>query len=234
MSTTTLRSRSQPPAAAGESNRLGRWAAGVAAVAMIGLLLAWLLGWFGAAVDPRVAEIQQLRDDLAAKYRAGGGPANTAEAAALVTSMGEIRQKIDALPEHLRPQAERGGGSAFRSAMRARIDAYFAAPPEQRLAVLDRQIDQEEVMSKAFEAARAVTSALGGGNAGGGGAGATAGGAASGPQGGPPRGGTEEDRNRWRKNLIDRTSPEERARYVEYRRAADERRQQRGLPVWGR
>ena len=48
-------------------------------------------------------------------------------------------------------------------------------------------------------------------------------------------GGSEEDRNKWRKSMIDRTTPEQRARYVEYRRVMDERREQRGLPSgWGR
>jgi hypothetical protein len=35
--------------------------------------------------------------------------------------------------------------------------------------------------------------------------------------------------------MIDSTTPEQRSRYVEYRRAMDERREQRGLPSgWGR
>ena len=33
--------------------------------------------------------------------------------------------------------------------------------------------------------------------------------------------------------MIDRTSPEERARYAEYRRAMEERREKRGLPSGG-
>ncbi|NDC54513.1 MAG: hypothetical protein EBZ74_09555, partial [Planctomycetia bacterium] len=54
-----------------------------------------------------------------------------------------------------------------------------------------------------------------------------------GPPGGPPRGGTEEDRNRWRKQIIDTTTPEQRAQYVEYRRAMDQRRKELGLPAAG-
>ena len=133
--------------------------------------------------------------------------------------------------------------------MRARIDSYFTAPPEKRKAELDRQIDQEEMMRKAFEAGRAVAGMFGGGQpagqsgaaqgaAGQGAAGqggqqaAQANGGRSG--GGPPQSGSEEDRNRWRKSIIDSTTPEQRARYVEYRRAMDERREQRGLQSWGR
>jgi hypothetical protein len=227
------------PAAADRPAGVGRWIAALAAVVALALLGAWWLGWFGAAVDPRVAEIQKLREELAAKYPDGRGPANLVEATAMATDMYALRQKIEALPEDLRPQAERGGGSMFRNAMRARIDAYFTAPPPQREAVLDRQIDEMEIMRKAFEAAEKVTAAFGGGGAsnGGGGSGGGAGaGAAAPPPGGPMRSTNEEERNKFRKGIIDRTSPAERARYVEYWRAVGERREQRGLPPmpWGR
>jgi hypothetical protein len=80
----------------------------------------------------------------------------------------------------------------------------------------------------------------GGGGPGGGVAGGGSGGPGGGPGGGggsrsgrPPRGSSEEDRNRWRKNIIDSTTPEQRARYVEYRRAMEARRDQLGLPPGG-
>jgi hypothetical protein len=227
MSTAAIRSRSGTAADAGRSSGIGRWLASIAVLGALGLLMAWWLGWFGAAVDPRVAEIQTMRQELAAKYPNGAGPANLAEATAMATAMYGIRRKIEALPENLRPQAERGGGSMFRTAMRARIDAYFTAPPAQRDAVLDRQIDEMEIMRKAFEAAEKVTTALGGG-------GANA--APAPPPGGPPRSTNEEERNKFRKGIIDRTSPAERARYVEYWRAVGERREKRGMPPspWGR
>ena len=219
--------RSSSAPADRESSGVGRWIAAIAILAALALAAAWWLGWFGAAIDPRVAEIQKMREDLAAKYPNGTGPTNLVEATAMAIAMYGIRQKIEALPEHLRPQAERGGGSMFRTAMRARIDAYFNAPPAQRDAVLDRQIDEMEVMRKAFEAAEKVTAALGGGG--------SAPSATPSP-GGPPRSTNEEERNKFRKGIIDRTSPAERARYVEYRRAIDERREKRGMPPspWGR
>lgn len=157
--------------------------------------------------------------------------------------MGEIRGKVEALPPHLRSQVERSGRSMFRSSFTARIDNYFAQPPEKRQAELDRQIDQEELMSKVFAAGQAIAGAVGGGrggaNAGGGDAGAGGGGGSGrgpGGGGGPPRGGTEEDRNKWRKSMIDRTTPEQRARYTEYRQAMEKRREERKLPSspWGR
>ena len=215
----------------------GFWLAMLAGVALVALLVAWLLGWISFSTDPRVAEIQQLQNEARKQFAESGGPRTMAEATAAVTAMNTIRAKVEALPEHLRPQVERQGSSVFRTAMRARIDAYFTAPPEKRKAELDRQIDQEEMMRKAFEAGRAVAGMFGGGQQagqGGAGQGGQAGGGGR-PSGGPPQGGSEEDRNRWRKSMIDSTTPEQRSRYVEYRRAMDERREQRGLPSgWGR
>lgn len=246
MSTAAVRSSraAQSPSRSDEKSAWGFWLAVLAGVAVLAVLVAWLLGWISFGTDPRVAEIQKMQEEARAQFAEGGGPRTVVEATAAVTAMNTIRAKVDALPPHLRPQVERQGGSVFRTAMRARIDSYFTAPPEKRKAELDRQIDQEEMMRKAFEAGRAVAGMFGGGQSGGqqasqGGAGQ--GGAAQGGQqaggsrpGGPPQGGSEEDRNRWRKSMIDSTTPEQRARYVEYRRAMDERREQRGLPTWGR
>jgi hypothetical protein len=246
MSTAAVRSSraAQSPSRSDEKSAWGFWLAVLAGVAVLAVLVAWFLGWISFGTDPRVAEIQKMQEEARAQFAEGGGPRTVVEATAAVTAMNTIRAKVDALPPHLRPQVERQGGSVFRTAMRARIDSYFTAPPEKRKAELDRQIDQEEMMRKAFEAGRAVAGMFGGGQSGGqqasqGGAGQ--GGAAQGGQqaggsrpGGPPQGGSEDDRNRWRKSMIDSTTPEQRARYVEYRRAMDERREQRGLPTWGR
>jgi hypothetical protein len=221
----------------------------LAGIAVLAVLVAWLLGWISFSTDPRVAEIQKMQEEARTQFAEGGGPRSVAEATAAVTAMNTIRAKVEALPPHLRPQVERQGSSVFRSAMRARIDSYFTAPPEKRKAELDRQIDQEEMMRKAFEAGRAVAGMFGGGQpAGQSGAGQCAAGQGAAGQGGqqaaqasggrsgggPPQSGSEEDRNRWRKSIIDSTTPEQRARYVEYRRAMDERREQRGLQSWGR
>lgn len=228
MASASLSARSSATAADRPAG-VGRWLAALAVLAALALLGAWWLGWFGAAVDPRVAEIRKQREELAAKYPNGAAPTDLGAATAMATEMASIRHKIEALPEHLRPQAERGGGTMVRTAMRARINAYFNAPPAQRDAVLDRQIDEMEVMRQAFEAAEKVTAALGGG-----GGGSTP--SATPPFGGPSRSTNEEERNKFRKGIIDRTSPAERARYVEYWRAVAERREKRGMPPspWGR
>jgi hypothetical protein len=208
------------------------WLLLVAAVALVGFLVAWLGGWIRFTTDPRVTEILAMQEEARTAFGANGGPTTLVEATGAVAAMSAIRQKVDALPEHLRPQVERAGGSMMRDMYRGRINAYFTATPAERRAVLDRQIDQEETMRKAFETGGAVMNAFGGRPREGGTAGAGGGGGRGGG-GGPPQGGSDNDRNRWRKNMIDRTTPEERARYTEYRRAMEKRREERGLPSGG-
>lgn len=217
------------------SGGAGRIAAAVAAVAMLGVLVAWFAGWFGSATDPRIVAIQKLQQEAEQKFVTGGGPQTLDEAKEAVAAMGRIRDEIRSLPESLQPQAEAAGGSLFRSAMRKRIDAYFDAPPEKRTAELDRQIKQEQLFMQAFMAGGGPGGA--GGRAPGGGAGGPrSGGDAARGGGGPPGGGrsrTEEGRNSWRKDMIDRTSPQMRARYAEYRSAMEKRKQELGLPTGG-
>lgn len=219
-----------------ENDRTSRgplwWAGVLAAIALVVFIIAWLMGWIRFTTDPRVQEILNLQAEARNKFTANGGPSNLAEATEAVVAMGQIRQKTESLPENLRDQVSRSGSSMFRSSMRARIDAYFAAPPEKRQAELDRQIKQEELMRKAFEAAGAIGGFFGGGGGNAGGQGQPNQAAAGGQQPGPPPQ-SDEARNAWRKRIIDSTTPEQRARYSEYRRAMDVRRTQLGLPMGG-
>ena len=251
MSTASVRA-SRPPAASDEpSSPTGKWIAAIAILALLAFFAAWFGGWIRFTTDPRVAEIKKLQEEARQKFAANGGPQTLAEATEAVTAMATIRQKTEALPASLRPQVERSGGSMFRSAMRQRIDAYFSLPPAQRQAELDRQIRQEEMMRKAFETAGRVAGFFGGGPPGGGDRGGPGGGQAGGQGGGPPGGGerggrgggpagggpppgaSQEGVNKWRKQIIDTTTPEQRARYVEYRRAMDQRRNELGMPSGG-
>lgn len=233
MGTASVRSTGRHPAVTSGGGRSAgrRWLAGLAAALVLAVAVAWWLGWIGAATDPRVAEILALQAQARERFEQRGGgadaPVSLADATVAATSMMEIRQRTEALPAHLREQVERNGSDMFRSAFRARIDRYFSLPPEQRLAEIDRQIDEEETWRRAFEAGQAALRTLGVG-----------GGQEQRPQEGGGTAGsnqpwasrTEEERNRWRKTMVDRTSPEERARYTEWRRARDARREQRGLP----
>ena len=202
-----------------------KWAVAAAAVAIV-LLASWWLGFFGRSIDPRVVEILAMQEQAVRQFTASGGPATLAEAEASVEATVAIMEKVRELPRDVREQAESSGRSLYMSTMRANMDRYFATPPEKRRAELDRQIKQSDLMRQAWESSKAAQAMTAGGGGGGG-----SGGSERRDGGGPPRSRTEEDRNRWRKDLIDRTTPEQRARYVEYRRAMEKRREELGLPA---
>ena len=198
---------------------------------MIGFLIAWGGGWIRFTTDPRVVEIQKLHRDLEEKYVASGGPKTFVEAAAGIAAMAQIRQKMDVLPAHLRPAAEKSGQDLVAMYFRGQMNAYFSKPPDQRRAELDRQIRQFEMLRKAWEASNAMMNMVRGA--------APSGTTAAGGQQASQSGGqqqaaqrpanTEANRIRSRKDMIDRTSPVQRAQFDEYRRAMEERRKQLGL-----
>jgi len=217
-----------------------RWIGLILALALLGLGVAWGLGFFGRRTDARVVEIQKMSAEIQ-KQMATGGPQNEAEAKVFAESMGKVMEKVRELPDDLRGQAMRDGGRGWMASQQANMKAYFAAPPAQRQAELDKQIKREQMMQKAFAAAGGFGGRPGGGGGpggpggaggGAGGAGGGAGGGGAGGGGGPggPGGGNPEA---WRKRMIDSTSPTQRAQFTEYRNAMDQRRQQLGLPSGG-
>jgi len=204
---------------------------GCLSLLLLGFLIAWGGGWIRFTTDPRVVEVQKLHQDLEEKYVASGGPSNFVEAAAGIAAMVQIRQKIDALPAHLRPAAEKSGQDLVAMYFRGQMNAYFSKPPDQRRAELDRQIRQFEMLRKAWEASNAMMNMVRGGTpaASGASTGQQAGQSGGQPQAAQPSANTEANRVRSRKEMIDRTSPVQRAQYNEYRRAMEERRKQLGL-----
>jgi hypothetical protein len=203
----------------------GRRRITAALVFLIGLIA--FVGWWrwpaDFSNDPRVVEIRQLQEATRQQFAASGGPGNMAEAREYVASVNQIRQQVEQLPPQVQRAASSGSQNFFFASMRQRIDDYYQSPPAQRQKLLDQHIKQSDLMQKAFEEARAAREAAAG---------------AAGQQGGNADSGrsrwasrSQDERNEWFKNrILDRTSPEQRARYVEYRRAASERREQLGLP----
>lgn len=231
-----------------EEQRFGRKAIlGSLAVALVcGLVgTAWWLGWLGRAEDPRVTELKQMQRDLAKQYPPSEGPKNIADAAARVAAIGTVMAKVQSLPEELRPQAMAEGRSIMMRHMQAKVDSYFALPPAKRDAYLDAEIRQMEFMRKAFMAGQTAMRfmGVGGPSAGGAGAGGAAAGgkaAAGKPAAGsataePPRpSGPPMGRHMSRKEMIDRTTPQQRAQFQEYFSRVEQRRQALGLPAgWG-
>jgi len=217
-----------------------RWLRRTGQVLSLLLLPAGLLLWWGGFFTPpaAVAEIRSLVDEEVArlaKVSRNEIPYGSAD-----PDMGEWFQKFRDVPEGYRDEVRREMGRLFSARERAATSSYFALPPAQRKAELDRRIKAEDARRQQWMAERAARSQNDrpgnpqtGPNAGPGGGEAQRG---AGPQRGPtdqagrrrgPR--TEDSRNEWMKRRIDASSPEERARRTEYRRAMNERREQLGL-----
>lgn len=194
---------------------------------------AWWGGWFGAKEDPRLTEVKTAMADAAAKYPPDQAPKNMLDTAARVGAMVTVMAKIQSLPEELRPKALEEGRKLMMKGMEARVDSYFAAPPDQRQKLIDDQLKQMQSMQKAFEGSRSMFQGLGG--QGGGQAGGAQGAGRAGNQqtAGGPTTRSEEDRNNWRKRMIDGSSPSQRARWTEYFGEVEKRRQALGLPGGG-
>ena len=212
--------------AASESGRRPVVLASLLLALLLGLVSvgAWWGGWFGAKEDPRLTEVKTVMADAAAKYPPDQAPKNMLETAARVGTMVTVMAKIQSLPEELRPKAMEEGRKLMMKGMEARVDSYFAAPPAQREKLIDDQLKQMQSMQKAFEGSRSMFQGLGGGQGGGGGGAAGNQQAAGGPG---PR--SEEDRNNWRKRMIDGSSPSQRARWTEYFGEVEKRRQALGM-----
>jgi len=207
---------------------------GLLLAALLALLLAWLLGCF--SVPREVLEIRGLVDSGIAELRKVAR--NEVPLASDAAGFAVVRARVRDLPPDLRRQANRDVGRLVAARQQAELDSYFNLPPERRQAELDRRIKADEDRRKAREAARAERESQRSAPPAGapvvGGPGAAAGG-----RSGPPTGGgrsrstTEDERNARSKRRIDRSSPDDRARRTEYRRALDERRAQLGLPPRG-
>lgn len=210
--------------AEGSSGRAVKIAA--IAVVLLGLAgLVWLFLVGGApaeirglqaTVDGQIAQLQQAA--------VAGKPFDENDG-----SFRAVFEAARGVPEAYRDRARAEIGRLFEARERAEVESYFALPPEQRAAELDRRIKAEEERRKQWEAERERRSAERGGT-GAGSAGPTAGQpTAGGTPGGVRRDGTEDGRNARSKQRIDKTSADTRARQTEYRRAKDQRRIQLGL-----
>jgi len=203
---------------------LRRSAAGCLLLVLVALPVLWALGFF--STPPAVAELRRLVDEQVAeldRVARGEVPYDSSP------GVGAVFEKMREVPRTHRQQVERDMGRLWEARERAETGSYFSLSPEQREAELDRRIRAEDERRRQWEAERAQreTQASGGGQRTGGG---TGGGQAG---GGPPRSTSDEARLARSKQRIDGTTPDERARRAEYRRAIDERRERMGLPNGG-
>ena len=199
---------------------LRRWGGRTLLAVVALLLIAWLGGWIRFTTDPRLAEVLALQREVDRLVAADGGPKTEAEASVIAAAWGRIREKTEALPPRLRGQAAAAGWATAEAGRRRAMDRFFATPPADRKAELDRQIKSERLIGGALAATAAARS---GATA----AAAPSAGQAGGQAGGgsaPPQSPSEDSRNAGRKGVIDNTTSSQRARFFEYQRALNERR----------
>jgi len=220
-----------------------KWLQRMIAVSTCLLLLIFFASWWaGAFTEPEVvAEIHTMVDEevaYLAKVARNEIPYGSSD-----RDMGEWFQKFRDVPEQYRGQIRQDMGRLFAARERAATQSYFALPQNKRQAEMDRRIQAEEARSKerrerwaAERAAREKADTnrqpssqneqtAGGQESRRGGQDANR--EAGQGRRGPPR--TEDTRNDWMKRRLDNSSPDERARRTEYRRAMTERREQLGI-----
>lgn len=148
----------------------------------------------------------------------------------------EVRQEM----EKLTPQQREEVGSQMRAVFERRMDEqvkeYFTLPPPQRIAYLDKQINEGEKRRKEWEARRAQTGQSGGRGGSGGQVASAGGGQGGGPgpggQGRPGRGGNTDERMMRRDARLDNSTAQQRAQRSAYFADMRARRIQLGLPPW--
>lgn len=212
-----------------ERSSRGLWIALGSLMLVVGLAAGGGWWWWSSREDPRITEFRQFTQDLAKQYPINEPPKGMLDMAARMTAAVGWFAKVQALPEHLRRAAFKEGEKVMMASMQNTVNGYFTTPPEKREAYLDKQINGFDSMRKMFEGNRSQLASMmpnrgqGGGPPGAGGPG--------GPPGGRSR--SEEDRNAWRKNMIDRSTPQQRARFNEFFGAMERRMQERGMQPGG-
>lgn len=182
---------------------------------------AWYAGWFGRPEDPRVVAIGDLMRGLLEKERKRTGPATFMTAIDRVSGIVTVGMKVNELPRELRSRVMPLAMGVMMDHLDDRMDAYFAlSTSEDRTKFIDGELAQMTFLKRAFEAQ---------GKAGGGPQGKPGGG--KGP-GGPDRGSSSASgqtrEQRFTKWMLDRTTPETRARLSEYIGAFERRIAQTG------
>jgi hypothetical protein len=187
-----------------------RWLLAVAVL----LLLAGGLGAWYFWPDGQLARVKELRQELLSDT-SRKLPADQRR-----QKWQEFRKE----EEKLSPGQRKSLWEEMRQRRKKDVEHYFTLTKAEKTRWLDEQIDRREARRREWQAA-------GGNGAGGGGPG--------GGQGGGPGGGANvspEEREKRRKQMLDSTTPEERAQFDQLRKDLAARRSQRGLPgpIFGR
>jgi uncharacterized protein with von Willebrand factor type A (vWA) domain len=188
-----------------------------------------LLLFLGAAVgvfwrlrpDPQVRRAKELGQQLMGENGRKLSPEQRRELGR------EFRNEL----QQLTPEQRREVFKDRRKAFDERLDKFFKMTRQEQIAQLDADIDRMESMRKQRERARAEEARKPQA------AGQTTQGDYRNDAGSNGRGGwrklSPDEREQRRKQMLDQTTPEQRANMAEYFRQLRERRQQRGLPAFG-
>jgi hypothetical protein len=179
-------------------------------------LAAWGLGWFRRAEDPRVLEIGTMMRDLLEKERQRQGQATFFTAVERVSGIVSVGMKVNALPEDLRPRIMPLAWGVVMDHLDDRMNVYFKlGTAAERTRFIDGELAQMDFLKRAFESQDKKPD----------GRPRSAEDRDRGPRGPDPGGaGTGQSREqRFTKWVLDRTTPDQRARITEYI-AAFERR----------
>lgn len=170
------------------------------------LLLALITGTVWAVrPDSHMSRVQELQKELA--------KGNTLTAEERKAKFTELRSEM----KHLTDDQKWELGAPMREKQKAEMDRYFAMAPQEKAKYLDAKIDFSEKMRKEWEKKAGPGAKTG-----------------SPPTTGGNRGSTQKSTEaieKARKERLDRTSAEDRAKMDVYRREMNDRRLQRGLPV---
>ena len=196
---------------------------GVAIVVLV-LLVAATVWAFKARADANVARLKQMQD----KVFAAGPPQRE--------QFDQFRKEMDQLSPDQREQVRDHMREIMQRRIQKQVDEYFALPSEKRADFLDNQIQEMEKRRKEWEARRAQDGQGGPGQSGAGqnpnAAGQGTNTANAGRQWGGGRNASPEAQSTRRNQMLDNTSPEQRAQRSAYFSAVQQRRIALGLPAW--
>ena len=176
------------------------------ATTLLAVFLVLLLFLHFFRPDPELAKAMELRQQLRSEDNRKLPP----------DKRRELFQKFNQQVRQLKPEQRRALFQGQPNPMRERIDRYFTLSKKARAAFLDQEI-------KRMESMRGQRGPAGGPNAGFG----------AGPNGGNRPPSSAEDRDHRRRERLDQTTAEERARFAVYFQDLRQRRQQLGLPPMG-
>jgi hypothetical protein len=201
-----------PEPATTSGRKWRRWAAFLLLLLAVGGLV------WAVRPDPHLARAQALQKEL---FGPDGKSLSREERKA---RFAEFRDQV----KHLTDDQKWELGAPMREKQKASMDRYFAMAPAEKTSYLDGLIDRSEKMRQEWQKKGGKGDRAKGGppaNF------AASGSKAGGAKGGRPR--SPDEINQRRKQFLDRTTPEDRAKMDRFRKDMADRRKQRGLPMRG-